>query len=72
MRHFLNFASYSSGSASCTRWPTAQLTMSLSDSRYPSCFMNAPGSALARSRPTDGFSAMTRVLPMRTAEGSSA
>ena len=24
--HFLNFGSYSSGSASCTRWPTAQVT----------------------------------------------
>ena len=26
IRHFLNFGSYSSGSASCTRWPTAHVT----------------------------------------------
>ena len=25
IRHFLNFGSYSSGSASCTRWPTAHV-----------------------------------------------
>ena len=31
--HFLYFGSYSSGSASCTRWPTAHVTMWLSDSR---------------------------------------
>ena len=64
MRHFLNFGSYSSGSASCTRWPTAQVMMWPPDSRKPSCFSNAPGSTRARSRPTEGFSAMTSVLPM--------
>ena len=26
IRHFLNFSSYSSGSASWTRWPTAHVT----------------------------------------------
>ena len=31
--HFLNFGSYSSGSASWTRWPTAQVTTWSSDSR---------------------------------------
>ena len=65
MRHFLYLASYSSGSASCTRWPTAHVTTWVSDSRYPSCLANAPGSALVRSRPTDGFSAMTSVFPIR-------
>src|SRR4051794_29291492 len=65
MRHFLYLASYSSGSASCTRWPTAHVTTWVSDSRYPSCFENWPGSARVRSRPTDGFSAMTSVLAMR-------
>ena len=33
IRHFLNFASYSSGSASCTRWPTAHVITWSSDSR---------------------------------------
>jgi hypothetical protein len=33
IRHFLNFASYSSGSASCTRWPTAHVITCESDSR---------------------------------------
>ena len=33
IRHFLNFGSYSSGSASCTRWPTAHVTTCSSDSR---------------------------------------
>ena len=33
MRHFLNLASYSSGSASCTRCPTAQVMMCSSVSR---------------------------------------
>src|SRR5215210_7395643 len=64
IRHFLYFASYSSGSASCTRWPTAQVTMCSSDSREPSCLVNEPGSTPVRSRPTDGFSAMTSVLAM--------
>ena len=31
--HFLYLGSYSSGSASCTRWPTAQVTTCASDSR---------------------------------------
>ena len=33
IRHFLYLASYSSGSASCTRWPTAHVTTWESDSR---------------------------------------
>ncbi len=33
MRHFLYLGSYSSGSASWTRWPTAQVTTCESDSR---------------------------------------
>ena len=33
MRHFLYLASYSSGSASCTRWPTAHVITWSSDSR---------------------------------------
>ena len=33
MRHFLYLASYSSGSASCTRCPTAHVTTCVSDSR---------------------------------------
>src|ERR1051325_2505501 len=62
IRHFLNFSSYSSGSASWTRCPTAHVITYYSDSRYPSSFSNFPGSAPARSRPTEGFSATTRVL----------
>ncbi len=33
IRHFLYLASYSSGSASCTRWPTAHVMTCESDSR---------------------------------------
>ena len=67
IRHFLYLGSYSSGSASWTRCPTAHVMMWSSDSRYPSCFWNVPGSTRDRSRPTDGFSAMTRVLPIAAA-----
>ena len=72
MRHFLNLSSYSSGSASWTRWPTAQrddvlgtLEPALGLLAAPCFFSNGPGSTRARSRPTDGFSAMTSVLAMR-------
>src|SRR6266576_3857613 len=98
--HFFHFSSYSSGSASCTRWPTAHVITYSSDSRKTassrvvrvlavdfaasttSSFVGSsafflprfglmsssfrrwkgPSSAPARSRPTEGFSAMTRVL----------
>src|SRR5712691_4474525 len=100
IRHFFHFSSYSSGSASCTRWPTAHVITYSSDSRKTassrvvrvfavdfaasttSSFVGSstfflprfglmsssfrrwkgPSSAPARSRPTEGFSAMTRVL----------
>src|SRR5882724_1737195 len=98
-----HFSSYSSGSASCTRWPTAHVITYSSDSRKTassrvvrvlavdfaasttSSFVGSsafflprfglmsssfrrwkgPSSAPARSRPTEGFSAMTRVLGMQ-------
>src|SRR6266511_1020431 len=99
MRHFFHFSSYSSGSASWTRWPTAHVITYSSDSRktgssravrdlgfdvafsttssaVSSVFFlprfglmssslrrwKGPSSAPARSRPTEGFSAITRVL----------
>src|SRR4051812_39277861 len=42
------------------------------DSRNPSCFLKVPGSAPARSLPTEGFSAMTSVFISRNtiSEGS--
>src|SRR5438128_7623850 len=66
MRHFLKRSSYSSGWASSTRWPTAHVITVSSDSRCVSPFFaNEPGRAAAMSRPTDGFSAMMRVLLTR-------
>ncbi len=72
MRHFLYLSSYSSGSASWTRWPTAhEMRCSGPSSQRavfspppPVCFSNGPGSTRARSCPTEGFSAMTSALPM--------
>ena len=55
----LYFLSYSSGAASSTRWPNAQVTMYLSPSRQPSALFLQP-STLAISLPTEGFSAITR------------
>src|SRR5690242_20745536 len=65
-RHFLSLGSYSSGGASPTRWPTAHVITYSSPSRYVFSFdgLYEPGSAAARSRPTEGFSAMTSVLLM--------
>src|SRR3954453_17453030 len=65
-RHFLSFGSYSSGGASPTRCPTAHVITYSSPSRYVLSFdgVYVPGSADERSRPTEGFSAMTRVLLM--------
>ena len=64
IRQVLNFGSYSSGSASCTRWPTAHVTTWSGPSRKPSCFLNGPFRTRARSPPTEGFSAITRVFDM--------
>src|SRR5207237_9319028 len=47
------------------RSPTANVTTHSSGSRYASWVSNDPGSAAARSRATEGFSAMTRVLDIR-------
>src|SRR4051812_41489343 len=62
IRHFLNLGSYSSGSASCTRCPTAHVITCSGPSSQPSPFENGPGSTRARSRPTEGFSAITSVF----------
>ena len=64
IRQVLNFGSYSSGSASCTRWPTAHVTTWSGPSRKPSCFLNGPFRTRAKSPPTEGFSAITRVFDM--------
>ena len=54
IRHFLNLASYSSGSASCTRCPTAQVMTCSGPSRKPSRFFaNGPGQD-AREVAADG------------------
>src|SRR5438105_8289828 len=98
MRQRFHFSSYSSGSASWTRWPTAHVITYSSDSRKWTSSLRArvglviasstassavflrvrfglmssrlrrwktPFSADARSRPTDGFSAMTSVFPIQ-------
>ena len=62
IRHFLNRSSYSSGSASWTRCPTAHVRTCSGPSRNPSPFVNGPWSTFEISRPTDGFSAITNVL----------
>ena len=63
-RHFFSFGSYASGSARPTRWPTAQVTTWSSPSRLVLSLdcVNEPGSAPARSRATEGFSATMSVL----------
>src|SRR5438270_7302570 len=62
IRQLLYFVSYASGSASCTRWPTAHVITFCGPSRKPSYFWNGPSSTRARSCPTEGFSAITSVF----------
>ena len=66
MRHFLKRSSYSSGSTSSTRWPTAKVTIHSSFSQWVSAFSNRPGSASTMSRATEGFSARIRVFTRPT------
>src|SRR5580700_7609624 len=72
MRQLLYLASYASGSASCTRCPTAHVTTCSGPSRNPSCFLNGPGSTRARSCPTEGFSATSSVLDIAVSVAGSA
>ena len=59
MSHFSHAFSYTSGSASVTKWPSAHVTMYFSPSRYPS---RLQPKTRANSFPTDGFSANTNAF----------
>ena len=61
--HVLYLSSYASGSARVTRCPSAHVTMYLSPIRQPAPFRLQP-KTLASSRPTEGFSAKTKIFPI--------
>src|SRR5437868_1352361 len=63
--HLPRFTSNSSGALISTRWPTADVTMCVSFSKYSAAFSNLPTTgvnARTMSCATDGFSAMISVL----------
>ena len=63
--HLPRLTSNSSGAWISTRWPTAEVTIQSSPSKYSSCFSNLPAvgvRARTMSCATEGFSAITSVF----------
>ena len=74
MRHFLYLASYSSGSASWTRWPTAHVTTCSGSATRgtPSCFCERPRAGRARGPPDGRLLGDDERLAHERAQGSDA